>query len=145
MVVDIENPGCVAAPAEESRRSMIKEKLVALFLRNPNGAAGGDGDNREAEPPHGVGGEAAEPVQSQCGWRICVLYVCSAISFIAAFTCATPQIGDDIDGIVNRQHLVVGLVGVIVGLPLSACLLIAALWQSYSEPRLIVKDVEQAR
>jgi hypothetical protein len=59
-----------------------------------------------------------------------VLYLCSAISFIAAFTCAYPQIGDDVDGIVNRRHLVVALVGVIVGLPLSICLLIAALWQS---------------
>jgi hypothetical protein len=82
---DIENPdtdGCVAE--EEPSRITIKERLVASFLRNPNDAGGGDGgDDKAAEPPHvaaGGGAKAAEPVQWQCGWRVCVLYLCSAIS-----------------------------------------------------------------
>jgi hypothetical protein len=132
MGVDIENPeadGCVAA-AEPSRNSFwtLKERLVAAFLGNPNGAGGGDADDQAAEAPNGVAdGDTvadvpeAKPVKR--GWRNYVLCVCSVIFLLVSIASVYPftQAKD-------REHLVLWGIGVFGGfLVAKVCVEIAIL------------------
>jgi hypothetical protein len=120
MGADIENPeadGCVAA-AEPSRTfRTLKERLVASFLRNPNGAGGVDADDKAAKLPTGVrGGDAdadivaAKPAKR--GWRYYVLHLCGAIAYLVFAASMYPLMSGDKD----RLHIVLGSVGVIGGI-----------------------------
>jgi hypothetical protein len=132
MGADIENPdpaGCVAA--EEPTQNTFKEKLVASFLGNHNGAGDGDGNEKTGKPPDGGADvAAAKPVQCQSGWRNRVLCLCSAIFFIVAVSFLLPQKRDEVDGIKNRQHILMACIGFPVGMVLSFSLFFAALVQN---------------
>jgi hypothetical protein len=109
---DIENPdpdGCVADAAEEPSCW----RNIASSIRNPKGA--GDHVHRE-----------------YCGRRSRVLYLCSAIFFIVAFSLMFPQISDEQDGIRDIEHILMACIGFPVSIVLSVSLLFAALCQGYT-------------
>ena len=118
MGADIENPddhgGCVVA-AEPSRNTFwtLKERLVASFLTNPNGAGVGDVDGKAAKPPNSVGGAevaATKPVKR--GWHYYVLHLCSVLTYLVFVASIYPLAYGGKD----RLHIVVGSIGVIGGI-----------------------------
>jgi hypothetical protein len=146
MGADIENPdpdGCVAA-AEPSRNT-LKERLVAAFLGTPNGAGGGDAndkaaklansagggdaDDKEAMPPNGVdGGDTVADVSAannpvKRGWRNYVLYVCGAIFCLVSMASVYPYAQAE-----DTLHMVLWGIGVVGAfLVAKICIMIADL------------------
>jgi hypothetical protein len=110
----------------------LQGKARRIVPRKPqHGAGDGDGNEKTGKPPDGGADvAAAKPVQCQSGWRNRVLCLCSAIFFIVAVSFLLPQKRDEVDGIKNRQHILMACIGFPVGLVLSFSLFFAALVQN---------------